>query len=189
MEIFKDKRMAWAIAAMIIFAVIFIDTERELNAIKRPVAQLLETGSVSVGDSLQRCLQVRLDNAANLIAIAERYESISGNNAILILRSARDELINVTHLPEKCTANRKLSEAAQLLYYILTDESLSEEDYALAENEYSNIKNSDYNIAFEAANYNDRAREFNRLTGVFPGVVVKALGMTSELELFEEAAN
>jgi hypothetical protein len=189
MEIFKDKRMAWAITAIVIFAVIFIDTERGLNALKRPVAEMLKTGSVSGAGSLEQDLQARLDNAANLITIAGRYESVSQSNALFILRAAREELINVTHLPEKCTANRKLTEAAQLLYYLLMDTPLSERDYALAESEYANIKSRDYNIAFEAANYNDRAKEFNKLTEVFPGAVVKAFGMTSVLELFEEATN
>lgn len=186
-EILRDRRMAYAITAVIIIASMLTGAERSLNKLREPIRNSFYKGVFIEGESIENDLIRQIEYSANLITLAQRY--IDGDPTLDFLIGARNELIEATSLYEKYTANQKLSEASRLLHDLMLEKDLSERELRYVEALYTDLKERNITISYEASVYNERAREFNRYLSGFPGIMSKSLGMVFPLEIFEGVVN
>jgi len=186
-EVLRDRRMALAITLIIMILSMLTGTERSLNKIRQPIADMFYTDMQGGNNyAIEHSLTKRIGHAANLITVAGKFLP-DGDKNLIFLTDARKELTDAAYMYEKYAANRKLTDAAVLVCIQLESvEAARDSDFMAI---LANLEESDRAVSYEADIYNEKVRGYNRRLTVFPGIITKAFGMTPALELFEEVAN
>lgn len=174
MEIFKNRKIAAIITAIIIIVSIFIGAQRSLGRLSDKVSDMFYKGVYIEDDdytsaSIYSALSNRVDYSLGLATIAANYDELSKETEALL--AARNSLIDAQdsgNISAMYDANSALETAFITLWAKFTDTAdISESDNSDAEDYVDSLSGAQSSI--EGNKYNDELSELeNDVLKAFP---------------------
>lgn len=171
MELFKNRKVAAGILALVIILFTILGINRSLWSLSSSIEDLFYDGIYNSDDrynapSISSQLDKRINAAMGLITVGNHYEALASQTEAL--RSARIELLDAKTLPAKYAANEKMENTyPELLHALASYSGLSSEDKAAVESYASTLSGAQ--AVIENSSYNEKVQEYyNETIRAFP---------------------
>jgi cell division protein FtsX len=179
----QKRSTAATIALIVILAATFMGMVRSANAAAAKIEKQFATGVYLKHDKyvepgIQQQLDKRTEAALGLLTVANNEDYLKAD--AVLLREAREAILEADTIAEKYAANEKLETAWQQLYESLTVRAdkvpASVESYA------ATLRGAQG--AIEKSHYNESAEQFAEEMGAFPIGLIRMLGLVNLPDMF-----
>lgn len=171
MELFKNRKVAAGILALVIILFTILGINRSLWSLSSSIEDLFYDGIYNSDDrynapSISSQLDKRINAAMGLITVGNHYEALASQTEAL--RSARIELLDAKTLPAKYAANEKMENTyPELLHALASYSGLSSEDKTAVESYASTLSGAQ--AVIENSSYNEKVQKYyNETIRAFP---------------------
>ncbi|MEG1536884.1 MAG: LemA family protein [Clostridiales bacterium] len=181
MKIWQQRRFAWLITIILIFAAVFGCSGGKLATLAEQSRQYFYAGEHQDGLSIDHDLTRRADAAYNLYTVAARYLA-ADDGALIALLAAREQLLAAESVSACYAANTALSEQVMAVYTVLGDYELSEKDAHYRQKLLEDLQSANAIISHDG--YNAQAAECNQKLAAFPASLIGGVWGIEAVEYF-----
>lgn len=179
-NILKNKTVAVAVCAVLIFLGIFMGLRRPIGNMKEDALVHFYGDEETIG--IMQDLETKTETAYSLMSVAKKY--ISENDQLITdLTKACEEVKESDSPEEACKANAKMDECYGALKGRLDGMNLSEKDANYNYSLLSQYNSSDMIISH--SEYNVLAGEVNDILSRFPTNILSKIAFVGKMELYE----